>query len=474
VILDTQSLLSDLPSRRWFGAKGRDLASVEVRDRTVVDDGPPALVVALVDVHYAGGGSDLYHLPLLVSEDGSARDAFDDVERLRVFGELMAHGVTLKGELGAFHFGGPGLDPMAPPGSGSIRAVKAEQSNTSVIFDDELILKVFRRVESGPNPDLELNSALTNEGFPHIPPQVGEAIYETTIEGEETTIDLGIAQRFVGDSEEGWTKVTRELHRFYDEIDEADAKEDIRFLTEQRLGDLLELLDQLGDVTAAFHVSLARDSLDAGIAPEPVAEADLTGWAEATRAWMDRLLAEGVTEIADLRSEIESRVEALAELPAEGNKTRVHGDYHLGQVLLGPQGWLMIDLEGEPARSLEFRRSKQSPLKDVAGMLRSFSYAALATLFDRGEPDSPEWERLLPWATTWERLARDRYLTAYLGKAHEGRYLPADRDRVMVLLDVFEIDKALYELHYERNHRPDWIRIPLRGIVDVIERGNQR
>jgi maltose alpha-D-glucosyltransferase/alpha-amylase len=135
---------------------------------------------------------------------------------------------------------------------------------------------------------------------------------------------------------------------------------------------------------------------------------------------------------------------------------------------------LIIDLEGEPARPLSFRRSKLSPLKDVAGMLRSFSYAAVATLFDRAEPDSDEWTRLLPWATSWESLARDRYLTGYLGKAHEGHYLPVDRDEIMTMLDVFEIDKALYELNYERNNRPNWVRIPLMGITNVIERGHTR
>lgn len=472
--LDLDKLSSDLPRQRWFGAKGRRISSLRLTDHAVVDDGPPQLVVALVQLAYEDGGGDLYHLPLLVEEDGSLRDAFTDPDRLRVFGELMAHGDTLKGEEGNFHFGGPGLDPMAPPGATSARVVGAEQSNTSVVLDEDVILKLFRRVEPGPNPDLELNRTLTNEAFLHVPPQVGEAVYEREVEGEEQTTDLGIAQRFVGDSEEGWSKVTRELHHLYDQIDEADAAEDVRFLIEQRVAGLLELIDELGDVTAAFHVTLARDSLEPDIAPEPVHQNDLTTWTEAVSLSARRLAAEGVEGVAELIDDIELRLQDVASLPPEGYKLRIHGDYHLGQVLLGPQGWLIIDLEGEPARPLAYRRAKQSPLKDVAGMLRSFSYAAVATLFDWAEPDSPEWDRLQAWASTWEELARERYVNAYLGKAHEGHYLPADRAHVMALLDVFEIDKALYELNYERNHRPGWIRIPMRGIINVVDRGRSR
>lgn len=470
--LDVEKLRSQLPNQRWFGAKKRALSSLQVKDQTVVDDGPPQLVLALVEITYADSGSDLYHLPLLIDEDGAARDAFEEVERLGVFGELMAHGVTLKGEEGNFHFGGPGLDPMSPPGAYSVRSVGTEQSNTSAVFDEQIIVKLFRRVEPGPNPDLELARALTHEGFPHIPPQVGEIVYECEVDGEEETTDLGIAQRFVGDSEDGWSKVTRDLHYFYDQIDDADANEDIRFLTEERVGDLLELIHQLGDVTASFHVTLARDGLEPEVAAEPVEPQDLRAWAGSAQLSMDRLVADGVSELVAFKDEITERIQALTEFPAEGSKLRIHGDYHLGQVLLGPQGWLIIDLEGEPARSLAFRRSKLSPLKDVAGMLRSFSYAAVATLFDRAQPDSEEWAQLLPWASTWELLARERYLAGYLGKAHEGHYLPADRDDIMAMLDVFEIDKALYELNYERNNRPGWMRIPLTGIANVIERGH--
>jgi maltose alpha-D-glucosyltransferase/alpha-amylase len=132
--------------------------------------------------------------------------------------------------------------------------------------------------------------------------------------------------------------------------------------------------------------------------------------------------------------------------------------------------WVLLDFEGEPARALEERRAKQSPLKDVAGMVRSFSYAATSALFERAQPDSDEWQGLEPWADAWEQLARERFIAAYISKSHEGRFLPADRDDIFAMLDFFEIDKALYELAYERSNRPDWVRIPLRGIARVIAR----
>src|ERR671918_747252 len=223
MIVDAQHLKDQLPGRRWFGGKGRALRGARVVDESVVEDGPPTLVWALIEVEFEDGERNIYHMPLLIDGDGPPRDAFEDVERLRGLGELMAHGHTVKGEAGAFHFGGPGLDPLAPPGGRSVRTLGAEQSNSSLVLDDEVIIKVFRRVEAGTNPDLELNRLLTNEGFPHIPPQVREIIYEGEIDGEEVSFDLGIAQHFVGDAVEGWTEVLRHVNHIFDEIHPEDV-----------------------------------------------------------------------------------------------------------------------------------------------------------------------------------------------------------------------------------------------------------
>src|SRR5688572_25708723 len=232
--LDVSPLLESFPSARWFGGKGHPLKNIEIVDLGVVEDGPPALVFSLVNVSFADDTPDhLYHLPLLV-DDGRATDALQDPDRLKVLGDLMAHGTSIKGDDGVFQFGGPGLDRLSPPGGDSVRVIGTEQSNSSIVLDEQVILKLFRKVERGVNPDLELVWYLTNEGFPNIPLHAGDVVYEAEDSDEEVHIDLGLAQQFIGDATEGWSKVLKHLHNFYDEVDDRDAREDMRFLTEER------------------------------------------------------------------------------------------------------------------------------------------------------------------------------------------------------------------------------------------------
>lgn len=464
MITDSKSLLEFLPEQRWFGHKDNALVGIELVDEVVLSDGPPALVIAIVGVNFEGE-LVYYQLPLLVEEDGAGRDATHEPERLKLIGELMAHGETVKGNSGVFHFGGPGLDPLAPPpGSRSIRVMGAEQSNTSVVLDEQVILKFFRRLDVGPNPDLELNSLLTSEGFDHVPAQVGEITYEGTIDAEEVSIDLAIAQRFLAEGTNAWDDVLRRLQSFYDEVDPADATEDLRFLTEERASDLLERIGELGDAIASMHIALAHDESAPDLAPDPMTADDVAELKDR----IERALS-GASAVADLHGSIRERMEALTDIDDAGAKTRVHGDLHLGQVMTTPRGWMILDFEGEPLRSLEERRAKQSPLKDIAGMLRSFNYAAVAALFERSEPGSDTWAELEPWSACWETLARERFLSAYLTRAHEGRFLPPDRDALIALLAAFEMEKALYELAYEEGHRPGWVRIPQHGIRQALE-----
>jgi trehalose synthase-fused probable maltokinase len=467
VNIDTTRLATDLAGKRWFAGRGRTITDVAVLDHMVIEDGPPAFVVALLTVALDGGDRRLYHAPLLIDDDGFARDALDDPGRLQVLGELMAHGHTLKGDSGAFHFGGPGLDPLSPPGGTSIRVVSAEQSNSSLVLDEDVILKIFRRVEPGENPDLELIRLLTNEGFEHVPPHVGEILYEGELDGVEVSIDLGIAQRFISDAREGWAEVLHHLNLLYDEVRPEDDADDIRTLIDQRAAPILRCLEELGEATASLHVTLAREEIGPDFTLEPIDEADIHEWADGARERLARLEGEDEAIAAAARA-IDARIEEFAGLGTEaGHKSRIHGDYHLGQALYGNRTWMIIDFEGEPARSLESRRTKQSALKDVAGMLRSFGYAAMVSIFERTERDSDEWRRLQPWAKEWEEIARERFLASYLARSHEGHFLPTDRETLGLMLDFFEIDKALYELEYERAHRPHWAWIPRYGIERV-------
>ncbi|CAN5335433.1 hypothetical protein BH20ACT22_BH20ACT22_13630 [soil metagenome] len=476
-MIDTEQLVRSLPEQRWYSGRERKLSSIEMIDHAVIDDGGAPLVTAVVQAEFEDGGEDRYNLLLVLHEDGSIRDAFDEVERLRALGLAMAQHMSLKGRNGVFNFSGAGLDPAAALGYKSIRAVKSEQSNSSVILDDEVIVKAFRRPGSGPNPDLQLNRWLTSEGFEHVPPQVGEMAYSPgesdSDEDTDATIDLAIAQQWI-DGADGWQEVLRHLRRVYDGVDPADATEDIPALAEQRSGRILGQLEELGDVTAALHIALARQENDVDFAPQPVRKGDLQGWADGIEASLQDLLLRGVDELAELRPAIEVLLGRLSAIADAGYMTRIHGDYHLGQVMLAERGWMIIDFEGEPLRSIEARRVKQSPLRDVAGMLRSFNYAVCSGLFERSEPDSDEWRCLQPWADAWERVARDRFLKAYFRKSHEGRFLAHDRHDLNTMLHVFELDKALYEVGYEISHRPGWVRIPLRGIAQLLAGGGAR
>ena len=469
--VDVERLRDRLVEARWFGGKGGTISGVTLLDEAVIEDGPPALVLALVRVSFEDQGPQLYHVPLLV-DDGGTRDAFEDIEHLRVIGDLMAHGHAIKGTSGTFYFGGAGLDPLSPPGREAIRHVGVEQSHTSAILDDEVIVKFFRRVEPGPNPELELSRLLTNEGFEHIPAQVGEISYEGDSDtGDEMEIDLGIAQTYVQGAVDGWVEVLGRVHRLYDQVAADDDPKEIRSLTEARAEEVLNLLERLGDVTAALHIYLSREEMARDFAPEPTDPADIADWAAETTNRLTSLVTAGTPGLSELRPGAERVIHRFAQLDDDlGSKTRIHGDFHLGQVLLARGDWLVIDFEGEPARPIEARRQKQSALRDVAGMLRSFSYAAIVPMLERTEDAVDERLRLQPWTESWLTLARERFISGYTRTSHEGSFLPVDRNRISIMLDFFELDKALYELGYERDHRPHWTLIPLRGIRALLER----
>jgi maltose alpha-D-glucosyltransferase/alpha-amylase len=462
-----EGLEAILAGRRWFGGDTA-IRSIDIVDEVIVLDAWPRLVIAIAGVDFADGGRKLYHLPLLVDADGGQRDALDDADRLKVLGELMARGATLHGAAGRFHFGGPGLDPLSPPGR-SIRAIAGEQSNSSVVLDEDVIVKLFRRVEAGVNPDLELGRLLTSEGFESIPPHVGEIVYEAA---GDVTIDLGIAQRFIAGGRDGWTETLAAVGALLDTAGH-ETSDDLPELVRDRAAGGLDDLQRLGDTIASLHVLLAREDFEPELAPEPIDGQDLKAWAERARDSLSSLLSSELAVLEglrDLEEALHERIQAIEDLEDAGLKLRVHGDLHLGQVMLAERGWMILDFEGEPLRSLAERRDKQSPLRDVAGMVRSFSYAAAVGTRERAAPGSEDWPRLSAWARAWEDEARARFLAAYHATSHAGAFLPSQRDTFAALLDVFEIDKALYELAYEAAHRPGWVSIPLHGLRTVLDR----
>jgi trehalose synthase-fused probable maltokinase len=306
----------------------------------------------------------------------------------------------------------------------------AEQSNSTIVFDDALALKVFRRLLPGDNPELEMLRFLGAHGFENIAALAGW--YE--LAGERMQATLGVLQRFVADGRDGWDFALSEPEEF------------------------LERARELGSVTGRLHSVLAGDATDPDFAPEEPGDEALgllvaTIDEEIERTFLDlRDDDPVVAPILGRGQELRERLQLLSHQSAGGRLIRHHGDYHLGQTLIAPEGWIILDFEGEPARSLPERRRKRSPVRDVAGMLRSFAYAASAR-------DLPE---------GWEATARERFLDGYLADV-EPVLMPAGEVAVTKLLAIHELEKAIYELRYELNNRPDWVPIPVSGIVRLLD-----
>jgi maltose alpha-D-glucosyltransferase/alpha-amylase len=301
-------------------------------------------------------------------------------------------------------------------------------------------------------------------------------------------------QALVANQGDGWKSTLEELDRFYEQVSGRPA-EDMPHLPPELLFKEAELPEaaleavglsaeaamKLGRRTAEMHLALGADTTDPDFAPEPFTQADLVRFSQELRehasAVFDVLkenlarLPDDLIEMASLvlssRRRITERLGLLRTLAADGNKIRIHGDFHLGQVLRVQDNYVILDFEGEPARPLRDRRAKQPALKDVAGMLRSFSYAAYAALLNYTARRPGDFDRLEPWATLWARCTSVLFLRTYRQAASGAMFLPANRETFQALLEAYLFDKGLYELHYELNNRPNWVRIPLMGIQSL-------
>jgi len=431
---EERSLIDFVTAQRWFGSKTRDVAHATVVDRAVLRDSEPNLELQLVEIRFDTGTHETYQL----LADGG-HDALGDPRQVRELVHMMRGSVRVPAQDGVVEFGSvQGVAGLAGE-LREARQITGEQSNTSIVFDDELILKVFRRLEAGINPELELLRFLTERGFENIARLAGWYAYS----GKPMDATLGILQQFVAGGEDGWARA----------LDEIVANDDA----------FLDTLRRLGEVTGKMHSVLGSDSSDPNFCPEETSAESLglltaTVDEEIERIFMD--LPDDVEELEPIRGrgeEVRERLRLLTNLGGTGRVIRHHGDFHLGQTLWSGNDWVILDFEGEPARSLPERRRKRSPLRDVAGMLRSFAYAASAAVVLRGV-DAP---------ADWEDRAREEFLEGYRDRVDKS-LVPsgASMDK---LLRVFELEKAVYELRYELNNRPDWVGIPVAGIVRMLE-----
>jgi trehalose synthase-fused probable maltokinase len=448
--MDEHALIEFVTRQRWYGAKSRTVSHSEVLDTVTIRQADPQLLLALVEMRFDTGVHEIYQLLLSGTPDGGPFDGLaEDPGLAREIVSAMRTGQTLQGTHGVAEFR-PAEDFSALGRElGAARLVSSEQSNTSVVFDDALILKVFRHLEPGINPELEMLRFLTDQGFRNIPALGGWYAYS----GGPLAATLGLLQEYVAGAVDGWELALGEI---------ASAPESF-----------LDRLGRLGEVTAHMHTALGSDPNDLAFAPEePSVESLglLTATVDEEIARVFLTLPEDDDRLAPIvgrGEEVREQLRLLTHAGSSGRVIRTHGDYHLGQTLwraaAGAAGaasrgdWIILDFEGEPARTLVERRRKRSPLRDVAGMLRSFAYAATAAELTRNA-DIPE---------DWEERARERFLESYL-ETVDATLLPPGEAAIERLLAVFELEKAVYELRYELDNRPDWVGIPVAGIERLM------
>ncbi|NJN17122.1 MAG: maltose alpha-D-glucosyltransferase [Oscillochloris sp.] len=523
-----QVLPAYMKPRRWFGSKARKIKQARLRETIPVPFGRTRAFLAIVEVDYVEGAGETYLLPMAYATGSRVEQLITDwrhlvmaqlrlsgtedpgviydplldrefcralldliVQRKRLRqngdGELIAHQTrVLRGLInGAEH-----LEPHIS---------RAEQSNTSIIFGDRLIMKLFRKVETGLNPDLEIGRFLTAEKmFANTPPVAGHLELSRP---KSEPLTLGILQGFVQNEGDAWDYTLDVVSRYFDEglaRPELDAPatsapiEALMQAVEQKppdafdefIGPYLDRARLLGQRTAEMHLALSSGD-QPNFAPEAFSQLYQRGLYQSMRTLTAETL-QGLRKLLpslpeQVRGEAEAvlagesalleRFRRITGAKIEARRTRIHGDYHLGQVLFTGKDFMIIDFEGEPRRPISERRIKRSPLRDVAGMLRSFQYAAYAALFRRtvgmSIPDE-EANRLRSWADFWVFWVSAAYLGEYLKTAHGAAFLPTRRDHLETMIEVYVLEKVVYEVGYEMNNRPPWLSIPLSGILRQI------
>jgi maltose alpha-D-glucosyltransferase/alpha-amylase len=493
--LPADALLAYLVRQRWFAAKSAAPSAARITSAIVAPWGGGAFALTRISID-TREGVQVYQLPLAAARDVPSRSADRIIAEVTLGGAPVslsdaAHDVTFRAGLARALAQGAVADTAAgqrwaaePANRDRVRGVAdmpssvgtAEQSNTCVIFGNAAIYKLFRLLKPGLHPDVEVTSFLTERArFPHTPALLATTWFD---DGDERTIS-GMLQEYFPGSVDAWSDTLERASGYF--AAPVDREAENSSVADAR---------RLGEITRDMHEALACDDRDPAFAPEPATPEHVHGWARRTQlavrdswALLDRQ-SRSASFPAERRPEAKALVgraehyagwiDEIVDTVASdlGARIRIHGDYHLGQVLrTASRDFKVIDFEGEPSRALAERREKNSPLRDVAGMLRSFSYAAatLATSVERQvDPRTREIR-----SARWERDVRDAFLQGYLrpGRSSaEARILPANEQHVRQLIALFETDKAFYELAYELNNRPAWVWIPMRGIAKLFTR----
>jgi len=453
--MDGLSLADFLIGQRWFAGKGRSWELVDASTVATLRD-HPRVELWLLTVRYDDGSTEVYQLPLVhhsgyvdqlshvlvgerEDENGVKEWVYDALHDKEVT-DLWTRGIAEQAELGAVRFR---AEPSAPEVDTSRPSlvISAEQSNTSLVYGDTAILKVFRKIAHGLNPDIEVHRALSRAGSSHVAALLGwvEGTWTDPLTGAGGTGNLAMLQEFLRGGVEGWEMARASVRDLFAEGD---------LHAEEVGGDFAGEAQRLGVVTAEVHADLAR-----GLPTAPAGRSDLEGIAAGMQERLQSA-ARAVPELRPYAAALGSAYDAVPDSPGEHRLQRVHGDLHLGQVMRSVSGWKLLDFEGEPARPLAERRRPDLPVRDVAGMLRSFDYAARQSLVDRAEDRQLDYR-----AQEWADRNRAAFCVGY-GQA-SGR----DPRQDAALLRAYEIDKAVYEVVYEARNRPTWLPVPMAAVT---------
>jgi len=503
--LETEALPAFVAGRRWYAAKSEGARRVEIADHVEWKPRDRSWLVSLARVEGASGESQTYFLPLTLAwEDvdeslvnalssfaiakarqqaqvGVLADAFGDEVFVRALVAAVGEGLKLKSARGSVQFKPTSaFARLVGPDLATLKATipSAQSSNTIVSLGDRIFVKGYRRLQAGVNSEVEIGRYLTDVvQFAHCVPVAGSVEYVAE-DGRSAT--LALIQQYVFNQGSGWDYTLSHLDRFFEDTSRGPATGP----GPETHDGYTTLAHTLGKRTAELHAAFAQKTGNPAFDPIPHGAADVGAWTERVRneaaAVLDRLakrrdtLPESIRDDTDRllaqRDALLARITAHANDRADGVKTRLHGDYHLGQVLLVHNDFVITDFEGEPSRTMEERAQKHSPLKDVAGMLRSFDYAMHTALFNfvSERPDAREVvERA---GQQWQEQAMNAFLDGY-DEVARARGLTSARAEMNGLLELFMLEKAVYELKYEVDNRPDWVRIPLTGLLDTLKRG---
>jgi maltose alpha-D-glucosyltransferase/alpha-amylase len=499
-IIERQALPPFLERQRWFAAghtaTSRAPVGARIVDWTTLRRGPYPAFLAIVEAEHGDGTRARYALPLAMASDADAGeierhhpeamlarftgarkgllfDGLFDAGACRLLCDRLRDGV-IEMTSGVVRATGP--LPMLP--DGPIAHTPRHDNNSSVIFGWHVLMKLFRRLEPGLNPDVEIGRHLTRQGFSRAPALLGDVSYERP---GDAPASLMMFQAFVANQGSGWQVTVDSIRRYVDRLQPLASAAEAEAATENAFREYEPIASMLGCRTAELHVALASAAGDPAFAPEPMTALDLRHamtamYQRATEQL--RLLVSARPSLADplraLADDVVGRQDTLFErfedlrrTGAAGLRIRCHGDYHLGQVLITEGDVVILDFEGQPSQPLAARGLTTSPLRDVAGMIRSFSYAALTGL-DAAAPREADRPRLAPWLRAWERLARSAFLGAYLDAAGQGAFLPTRAADVETLLEAFILDQAFAELGAELRNRSDRVHIPLLGLLDLV------